>query len=249
MKTLFLQLLTLFFISSISLSCYSQFSINDTFSYEIAIVYPPISINKTQLKSAETLEDLNRFFKPSWVKEFYQTMIKTIENNKAKITIGESNNLTEAQKINLLRADPATEVEVHIRYLPNNTLKHNEQKEMDFSLMIDPDTPAQFIGGQAALNQYLKNEIIDHYPYSLYKQYTATITTFTINEKGQVINAEIFQSTGDEQTDTIILNAICNMPDWKPAQYDNGKIVSQNFSFNLGDLSSCSLNLLLTKSE
>ena len=91
------------------------------------------------------------------------------------------------------------------------------------------------------------NNAIDKISTSFNKINLAAVK-FTINEEGQIVDAHVFQSayqpSKDEKIDELLLETICNMPSWEPAEYDNGIKVKQEFVLTVGDMESCVVNLL-----
>ena len=67
---------------------------------------------------------------------------------------------------------------------------------------------------------------------------------FTINEKGEIVNPHIFESTKNEKVDKILLETIKKMPKWKPAKHANGLKTKQDFMFTVGNMESCVVNTL-----
>lgn len=141
-------------------------------------------------------------------------------------------------------ADAGTNIAVKVRYIPENTLKHNDIKELDFSFTVDPENEAQYVGGQEQLQQYLKLTAIDKIPLTRFEKSTLAAVKFTLDEEGNVIDAHVFQSSKDAETDALLLAAIRNMPSWKPAEYANGLKVKQDFVLTVGNMESCVMNLL-----
>ena len=72
---------------------------------------------------------------------------------------------------------------------------------------------------------------------------------FVVNENGQVTDVKLTHPSEDKNADEILINAICNMPKWKPAKDDDGSLTSQNFVLMAGDKESCTLNLLKVKEK
>jgi len=63
---------------------------------------------------------------------------------------------------------------------------------------------------------------------------------FQVNEEGQVIDAQVFESSNDDHVDQLILDAMCHMPTWSPARNADDKAITQEFEFTLGtDLLRC----------
>jgi hypothetical protein len=128
--------------------------------------------------------------------------------------------------------------------MPQNTLPNNEIKEINFEFTINPENDANFPGGQVELKKYLKENAIDKIQTGKIKQYNVVAVKFTISEEGEIMDVHMFEPSKDEDMDSVLMEAICNMPEWKAAEYANGKKVKQDFVFTVGDHTSCTLNLL-----
>jgi TonB family protein len=142
------------------------------------------------------------------------------------------------------KADVGTDISVKVQYIPDNTLKHNDVKEMTFSFVVDPESEATFYGGEQQLKKYLKEHGLEKISPANIKRYHLAAVKFTINEEGQVINAHVFESSKDEKVDKLLLDTISKMPRWKPAEYANGTKVKQEFVLLVGDMESCVINLV-----
>lgn len=239
------RLFALFFliINSPILS-FAQTSSDFEISYDIHKIFPPFSITQEKLKNAETLVDLNRFYRPSWVKEYISVDITAIQNGIEKTIRGKHHTLTQAQKELMNTADVATTIAVSVMYMPDNTLTHNDPKDFSFNFMVEPHQTAAFPGGQQQLAQYLKEQATDKISDDRFRQYHLSAVKFTVDEEGQIRDAHIVESSDNEQVDAILLETICNMPRWKPATYNNGLKVKQEFAFTAGDFNSCVVNVL-----
>lgn len=214
------------------------------FTTDVFIEYPYLSIPRTNLDEAKTFRDLNKHHKSSWVAKYKSVELITYQNGKQVTTPGKDSILTEEQKSLLTSADFGSEITVNIRYMPKNEMRKNEEHDMDFTFTVDPEKPAAFNGGEAALDKYLHENVIDIVSMNSFRQYQLAAVKFTINEKGQVVNPHIFQKTENEDADKILLDAVCNMPQWIPAEYANGEKVSQDYVLTAGDMNSCVVNLV-----
>lgn len=227
----------------------AQDSIMDELKYEVNIVYPYISITKEKLNEAHTLIDLNANYKSSWVKKYLSVEVLTCYQGKERKAVSKNNTLSQEQKNNIKMADMGTDVSVRVQYMPDNTLTHNNIKEMNFSFSVTPENEAKYIGGQQQLKKYLKDSAIDKIPNGSFKGYDLAAIKFTINEDGKVIDAHIFQpmlrsSSKDKKTDELLLETISNMPSWKPAEYVNGLKTKQTFVLTVGNMENCLVHLL-----
>jgi len=227
-------------ISNIILSQDSTF----IFSYEVNKIAPYLSVPEKKLKEAQTIRDLNKRFKTMWVKEYVSVEISSSVNGKIKKALSHSDTLNNAQKTLLKATDLNSVVEVDMKYIPNNSLASKDVKELNFTFSIDPNNTATFHGGELALFEYLKENAIDKINKDSIEEHAIASLKFIVNEKGQIIDAHIFQTSENEKTDAILLKAICNMPSWKPASYSNGINIKEEWALSIGDHRSCMVNVL-----
>lgn len=222
----------------------SQDNVTDSFSYEVNKVYKPLSISKEQLIKAITIADLNEHYKNSWVREY--NSVEIIASNKGTIrkVVNEDDILSQEQKDIMNMADVGTDITVKVLYIPENTLTHNDIKDFKFSFMVNPEIEAKYSGGQDQLMQYLKKNAIDKIPDSSFEGYELAAVNFTITEEGQIIDAHVFETSKDDKIDALLLETICNMPTWSPAEYANGTKVKQEFVLTVGNMASCIIPLL-----
>ena len=240
-----IKLISLFFTALLfSNFGFSQDTVNFDLTYQVNKVYPPISITRTQLKEAQTLLDLNRHFKPSWIRTYISTEIMASEQGNKRKVVSKNDTLRQAQKDLMTRADVGTDIAVKVQYIPENTLKNKEPKEINFTFTIDPEREAQYVGGAQHLQAYLKENIMDKVTAISFKQYNLTAVKFTIDEDGQIVDTHVVESSKDEKIDELLVETICKMPSWKPAAYANGMKVKQDFVLTVGDMTSCVVNLL-----
>jgi len=106
---------------------------------------------------------------------------------------------------------------------------------MYVTMKVIPETEASFHGGNTELIKYVKKNIIEKLPAIITNNMLKAKIVFTINETGEVINAKISHTSGDPKTDNFLIDQIGKMPAWKPAENQNGKKVSQEFEFNVGN--------------
>lgn len=222
----------------------SQDSFTGELPFAVHKTYPYISLTTGKLKVANTLMDLNPHYKPSWIREYLSVELSVSHEGTIEQATSKSEFLTQQQKDLLLMADVNKSISIKVRYMPENTLKHNDPKEIDFTFTIDPDSDAQFPGGQEQLDQYLQENAIDKIPGSSFTGYSLAAVKFTISETGDVSNVHVFESSKDEKIDALMLEAIRNMPSWKPAGYSNGISVKQDFVLTVGNMESCVVSLL-----
>lgn len=242
----YLYRLVAFFLLSIAYPSIgsAQDSTSFDFNYEVNKILPPISITREKLKTATTLIDLNRHYKSSWIRTYYSVEIRTINQGTINKAISKNDTLVSEQKRLMNTADMGTDIAVRVIYLPENTLVNNDRKEMNFTFTIDPEKEASYVGGGKELSQYLEKNGIDKITSTTIKEHNLAAVKFAINEMGQVIEAHVVESSKDEKIDQLLLETVCNMPDWEPATYTDGSKTKQEFVLTVGDHRSCVVNLL-----
>lgn len=222
----------------------SQKVLGDELDFEVHQVYQPLAIAKNTFLNAKTLTDLNQHYRASWVKKYISVSIAAIHQGQLKQANSKNDTLTQEQQSLIKRADVGTEISISVKYIPDNTLSHNEPKEINFTFTVEPKQQAKYKTGQSELLKYLKEKAIDKIPNDIFKGYALAAVKFTIDEQGQVINAHIFESSRNEKTDKLLLDALQQMPHWQPAAYENGTKVKQEFALMVGNMESCVVNLL-----
>ena len=217
--------------------------------FEIFVNYPPLSLPRENLEKAESVVNLNPYYKPSWVREFISVEVWAIHDGKIVKSVHQNDVLSQEQKDLMLTADTGEEMKIKINYMPENSLRDNEAKVFDFSFTLDPDYPATFPDGKKALYQYLEKNIVEKIPENSFQGYDVTAIKFKIDKEGHIVDSHIFwpYETGD--IDDILLEVICNMPSWQPAQYNDGTVAEQEMVLIVGNMENCGINLLNIRRE
>jgi len=215
-------------------------SVNKQFGVEVRLegnLYKQVSQSK--LKRAKVISDINEGFPASWIESYVSTELKISLDGKEHTASGKDHELSPQQLELLSKTDYGTELSMDISYFPNNTLSSNESKNIRFTYIVTPETPAEYIGGFQSMRNYLTENTLDKLETEeLYKMQMATVL-FTIDEKGNAINARLGQSSNNKTADRLILETIKTMPPWSPAVTAKGTSVSQNFIFFVGDQIGC----------
>lgn len=231
-------------MSAIASFCSAQDNFGFNVSCEVHKVYSSVSLKKTELDDISTLKEINEYYESHWVKEYISVEVSAFQKGRLKKARSDNDELTSKQLDLIRKADLGTDITVTVDYLPENNLKSNETKEMGFTFSIDPDNDALFPNGHQSMIDYFKTHAVDKISLQEFEQYQLAAYKFVINEHGLVENPSVFWSSDDSGVDTIILNAICNMPTWEPAHFSEGPNVAQEFVLALGDMKSCVINLL-----
>lgn len=225
----------------LTVSGYSQeigFTLFGTHTNPYSGPYSLITLDS--LQDAKTLRDLYSHYRPSQVARYITVEISSACQGKISKSVSTDDALSPAQLDILKRADKGCIIDVVVDYIPNNTLKDNPPRKMSFSLTMVPIIESKYPGGSEQLKAYLKEQMIDQIPASIAAEIPLAIVRFTINREGKLTDAHLFKTSGVETIDTLVLEAICNMPTWSPAKNASGKIIAQDFEFRMGtDLLRC----------
>ena len=221
-------------------NCFAQ---NDL-KFEINKVLPFVSIEENKLAEINTLQDLNKQYPTSWVKEYFSVEISAFKNGTKIKASGMSDVLTQAQKELIQSADRNRDIAVQITYLPNNSLKNNTAKQYDFELSVMPVKNATYAEGAEQLMQYLKSNGIENIETGNFTGYDLTDIKFTITEQGDIRDIKVTMPSKDAKIDEMMVATLSKMPKWKPAEFSNGLKVKQDFVLTIGNMQNCMVNLL-----
>lgn len=213
-------------------------------NFEVNKVIPAFSIQENKVDEINTLTDLNKRYPATWVKEYISVEISAYQNGIQTKASGTSDVLNQAQKQLIRLADRSSDIAVSVRYLPDNSLKHNTEKQINFSVTILPDQSAVYGESEAQLIQYLQEKCIVNIKAESFTGYDLTAIKFTITEQGHIADVQVTMPSKDTNIDEMLVTAIANMPTWKPATFSNGLKVKQSFVLTIGNMDNCMVNLL-----
>ena len=232
---------------TLSTFTHAQDSAEFELSYEVKKVYPSFSVTKDSIQKSKTLKDIKYHYETSWIKDYLSVETSVVKNGNKETLVTKDDILTEEQKKLMLEADNNSEISISIKYIPQNTLKDNQARTMDFNIAIDPAESATFPGGNQKLRDYLKTKAINKVADHDFRIHHLTAVEFSINENGDVVEAKVSESSSDKEVDQALLNAICDMPRWSSAKYSDGTSVIENYVLLVGDQRSCVQNFFNTR--
>ena len=212
--------------------------------FEINKVLPFISIQENKLAEINTLQDLDKRYPASWVKEYFSVEISAFKNGTKLKALGNNDVLTQEQKELIQSADRNRDIAISITYLPNNSLKNNTAKQYDFEVTVMPVKNASYAEGAEQLTQYLRNNCIVNIEAGSFTGYDLTAIKFTVTEQGHIKDIKVAMPSKDAKIDEMLVAAISKMPTWKPAEFSNGLKIKQDFVLTIGNMESCMVNLL-----
>ena len=231
MKNLFTTLILLL-LTFPSFSQGLSFDIFGTLTNPYADPYLIVTLDS--LEEAKTINDLSRGYRSSWVERFNAVEVSSSCTDGSKKAISTSDSLTPEQLAIFRMAETGCKVDVDIDYIPANNLKDNPPRKMNYSFKMIPIFEAKFSSGYQGLRTYLQEKVIDKIEKTRFEQIKLATVKFNISEEGKVTDAHISETSKDEQIDTLMLEAICALPNWSPAKNAEGQNITQEFEFSLG---------------
>jgi len=193
-------------------------------------------VKKETLNEAKYLSDYIAGYPVNWIINYVSVEISGTSNGKAMKAISSNDALSVEQKNILATVDLGTEIVTNVKYKYKNTITDNlEDYEAHISMMIVPETEAEYIGGRELMKKYLRENVINKIPETTREKLQQGIVIFTVSEEGEIVNAKISQSSGDTKADKLMVKAITKMPKWKPAENSKHVKVKQEFEFSVGN--------------
>lgn len=237
MKRNFLTLL-LTFLAGAGFAQAAGFNVFGTLTNPYSEPYQLLTLDT--LSKASTLRDINAKYRPDWVASYISVEIATTCAGSVRKAVSKDDVLTGEQLELLKTATPGCKIDVEVDYIPANNLTYNPPRTLGFSLRPAPIFEAKFPGGAPQLRRYLRENILDEISTANAGSVKLAKVRFTVTESGQVTDVRVFESSGEETVDNLILEAICNMPAWQPAKNAKGGEIPQEFEFSMGtDLLRC----------
>ena len=192
-------------------------------------------LKKEKLVNAETMSDLINGYPESWITDYISAEVTTTNNGNVMSAKGTNGMLTPEQKNILAMADAGTEVTIDVAYrYKNSAIDQIDVHNMNYKATLVPEIEAEFAGGKEVMNNYLKENVTDKISDADVKKIAPALVTFTIDENGDITNAQVDISSGNPKIDKLLLKTINKMPKWKPAVNADGKNVKQDFQFSVG---------------
>lgn len=188
------------------------------------------------LAEAKTLSDIHARYPASWVARYLSVELSSDCDGSIKKAVGKDDTLTPAQLSILRTAGMGCKIDVAVAYIPENKLKDNPPRDMQFSLLMAPIHEATYPGGVDQLEAYLKENTVDKISETTFKEIELTKARFKVDMQGQITDVRMIETSRDDKIDQLILNAICNMPAWRPAKNSQGVSIIQEFEFVMGTL-------------
>lgn len=206
---------------------------SQNFNYKVQGKYVH-SIKKEKLNEARSMSDIIPYYPAQWIRAYVSLEIRATCNNKTLIAIHTNDTLSAEQKNILNTVDLGSDIAIKIKYKYDNPVINKiEDGTMYYSTTVVPEIEAEYVGGDQQMKQYLMDKTLSTISDTTTTKFNLGIVRFTVNEEGEISNAEVTRTSGDMKTDKLLIEVINKMPKWKPAQNSKGVKVKQEFEFSV----------------
>ena len=197
---------------------------------------------KEKLTDAKYLSDFIPDYPKNWISNYISVEILANSYDQAMKAMSSNDLLSKEQKNILNTADLGTDITINVNYKYKNSATDDiENHTMNVSMTVVSETPvvpekeAEYVGGYHQLTKYLDENAIHKISVSSTKQIKEGTITFTVNERGEIVDPKISKTTGELRADKLLLETISKMPKWNPAKNSMGKKVKQEFELTIGN--------------
>jgi TonB family protein len=192
-------------------------------------------VTKEQLQEANLISDFIPHYPSSWVTDYNSVEISTTYKGKDMKVIGPNDVLTKEQKNMFNAVELGADIAILVNHKTENSLTNDiEDRQINILMTVVPYKEAEFIGGYDQMINYFKESSRGKVKTEDIVMFEPFTINFTVNEQGENENIKLIRSSGDAETDKLLLALVTNMPKWKPAENSEGVVVKQQFEFTFG---------------
>jgi len=175
--------------------------------------------------------------------DYVSVEVSAVHNGKVYSVKSIDSKLTSEQKNSLNAADQGTDINISIKFKYKNGLTDNAAGKIikgELTVTVVPEKEAEYPGGFKKMTDYLNKNVITKISKTKASENLMEGTVkFTVDEQGRVMDVKIFSAPTDPQASKIVLDAMYNMPKWKPAETSKGVKVKQEFNIPLSNGGGC----------
>ncbi len=194
------------------------------------------SVKLKQALSARTISDLCPGYPAKWVTHYASTNI-SIKSEGKTIQVSGRNDTLNAEQIRIInQTGLGSEIGIEVKFMSENPVTHViSVKPININLTVIPETEAEFAEGYLKMSSYLFEKAIKKITPDDPKTFQRSKLIFTVNEDGSISDVKIRVTSGIPETDRLMMDAIREMPKWKPAVDLKGNHVKQEFLLLVGN--------------
>jgi hypothetical protein len=189
------------------------------------------AITEEKLKNAQSISDVIENYPSNWITDYNSVTVATTINEITIEAIGPDDKLTKEQKAIF---ETATNILLVVQYQKANNKNEIQNRQMNVSLVVTPEVEAKYKGGYEKMITYLKDKTLSSINDKNFNHLPQPSISFIVDGDGKVENVKLVKTSHDNEIDSLLINALKNMPNWKPATNKNGKKIKQEFMLNVG---------------
>lgn len=191
-------------------------------------------ITHEKLKNAKLLRDIVPNYPINWIAKYDAVEILVITNGAETKTISKNEVLTAEQRRVFKTIKASDAIYFNVKYKTKNAVSDElDSREMNVSIGVVPNTPAEYIGGYKQMIDYIKKGSVDKIVGKTMEKMKFTRLNFIVNKRGNIEQVKVKDSSGDSEVDEVLFKLISEMPKWNPAKNADGKLVNQRLEFIL----------------
>lgn len=178
------------------------------------------------------------FYNYNTIVDYVLVVISTMSNGKLLTAKSTTDKLTPAQKniLNLVEDGGDIIIDIAFKFKiesPDATAGHVIKGQLAVTAI--PMREAEFPGGYKQFTAYVQKHIFNQLSKpDATEKIQQVVVNFIVDEEGRIVIPRLSKSSSDKAIDKLVLDAIENMPRWKPAFNSKGIRVKQQFSIPLG---------------
>lgn len=194
-------------------------------------------VKRAELKNAKELGDIIRYYPSMLNKMVYIERIVNLTgvcDGKVVAAVSSGDILSPEQIAILNKADDGTDIVIRIDLKRIDKDGLEKVDKVEYAVTPAPEVEAQFPGGLTEMATYINHNVVEKIlSAKIDKDPPQVSVVVTVDEQG-MIDARIYRSSADQHIDQKVVEAIKNMPKWKPAENINGETIKQRYIFNFG---------------
>lgn len=187
------------------------------------------------LKQRKTVQG---YYNYNTIVDYVLVAVSTVSKGKLLTAKSTSDKLTPAQKnvLNAVEVGGDIFIDIYFKYkIGPADGTANPIIKGQIALTAVPHREAEFPGGNKQFSAFMQEKILNQLtkPEAVEKV-QRSVVHFTIDEEGRVVHVKLAKTTSDKALDKLVLDAMNQMPNWKPAVNAKGIKIKQQFSIPLG---------------
>ncbi len=193
-------------------------------------------VTKEDLSNVKSIMDIYPENATNDHQSFHNVKVAILSDGKEIVENGENEFLTDAQKDLLSKLDYSTNFYVHADCKRKNSYTGLwEDNYIVYYITVVPEKQAEYVNGQEALIQYLKEKSARYTGVIERKHLQPGKVSFTVTKTGEIDGVKLTSTSGYQSVDQKLIGIIKELPgEWDSATNSKGEKVDQELVFYFG---------------